>query len=83
MFGSNYFDSIENEILEDDSRLMEQLNYYNHICEDIDQLLENKFVYDKAQMLIQTNDAIMQSMHTQRSHSSRKSFEPERVSLSM
>jgi len=66
---------------------MEQLNYYNQICDDINQLIENKFVFDKAQQLIKTNEVLMGTINTSHLSESKKSvrsvIDPEKLSLSM
>ena len=86
LFGTNYFDMVENEILEDHNKIMEQINYYDQICEDRDQLIENKFVLDKTLLLIQNNDALVTSI-TSRSSGSKRNVpfveSPEKVSLSL
>lgn len=57
---------------------MEQLNYYNQICEDIDLLIENKYVFNKAEKLIKTNVELLSLNNSKRSN-----IDPEHLSLSM
>jgi V-type H+-transporting ATPase subunit a len=52
--GSAYFDLIENEIMEDEKKILELIESYTQISESLDTLIEKKSVLDKASQLLNT-----------------------------
>jgi V-type H+-transporting ATPase subunit a len=56
-----YFDLVENEILEEDKRVMELIDSYTKIKENLEILVEKKYVYDKSSQLISANIDLSQN----------------------
>ena len=50
-----YFDIIENEILEEEKRIIELIDSYSKIKEHLEILIEKKFVLDKSDQLVNFN----------------------------
>jgi V-type H+-transporting ATPase subunit a len=51
-FNSNYFDILENDIIEDEKKINDLIDSYNQINENLEILIEKKCVYDKSSQLI-------------------------------
>ena len=49
---SNYFDLIENELIENEKRINELMKSYKDITEELDLLIEKKSVFDKSSQLM-------------------------------
>lgn len=56
-FGSTYFDLIENILIEDEKKLIELIESYSSITDDLDLLIEKKSVFDKASQLLSGNQS--------------------------
>lgn len=50
--GKNLFDSVEHEVAEDEKKIVELINSYDSISENLDYIKEKKAVYDKISQLI-------------------------------
>lgn len=61
LFGT-YFDSVENEILEDDRRFIDLVDSYTKIKENLETLIEKKCVFDKCCQLIQSKPELSQHL---------------------
>ena len=55
-YSSTYFDLIENEIGEDEKKLIELLESYKNITEQLDSLIEKKSVFDKSSQLMSSQN---------------------------
>ena len=51
-FESNYFDLIENELIENEKKLNDLMQSYKEITEELDLLIEKKSVFDKSSQLM-------------------------------
>jgi V-type H+-transporting ATPase subunit a len=58
-FGSAYFDLIENEIIEDEKKILELIESYTQISESLDTLIEKKSVFDKASQLLNSGSEVV------------------------
>lgn len=54
-FGSTYFDLAENEVIEDEKKILELIDSYNQISENLESLIEKKSVFDKSSQLVLAN----------------------------
>lgn len=54
-FGSTYFDLAENEVIEDEKKILELIDSYNQINENLESLIEKKSVFDKSSQLVLAN----------------------------
>jgi V-type H+-transporting ATPase subunit a len=57
-FNSNYFDLLENDIIEDERKITELIDSYNQINENLEILIEKKCVYDKSSQLILSSEQL-------------------------
>lgn len=60
-FGT-YFDEVENEILEEERRIIDLVDSYTKIKESMEVLIEKKSVFDKSFQLIRTNPDLSQRL---------------------
>lgn len=51
-YGNNYFDYVENYINENEKKIVDFVNSYNHIKENLQELIYKKFVWEKTNQLI-------------------------------
>jgi V-type H+-transporting ATPase subunit a len=66
-FGSAYFDLIENEIIEDEKKILELIESYTQISETLDTLIEKKSVFDKASQLLNSGSEVAGGRHIEKS----------------
>lgn len=57
-FNSNYFDTLENDIIEDERKITELIDSYNQINENLEFLIEKKCVFDKSSQLILSSEML-------------------------
>jgi len=57
LFGQTYYDHVENYINENEKKLNDLVDSYNQLLENIEELIDKKFVWEKTNQLI-TNTAI-------------------------
>ena len=57
-FGSAYFDLIENEIIEEEKKIVELIDSYTQISDSLETLIEKKSVFDKASQLLNSGSEI-------------------------
>ena len=57
-FNSNYFDTLEKDIIEDEKKINELIDSYNQINENLEFLIEKKCVFDKSSQLIISSDIV-------------------------
>lgn len=50
-YGATYFDLLESEITEEEKKINELMESYNHINENLENLIEKKSVFDKSSQL--------------------------------
>lgn len=50
-YGATYFDLLESEISEEEKKITELIESYNHINENLENLIEKKSVFDKSSQL--------------------------------
>jgi V-type H+-transporting ATPase subunit a len=55
-FGSTYYDLLEGEIFEDEKRIMELIESYTQISENLENLIEKKSVFDKSSQLVMVGE---------------------------
>jgi V-type H+-transporting ATPase subunit a len=70
-FNSNYFDILENDLIEDERKINELIDSYNQINENLEILIEKKCVYDKSsQLILSSSDSQMgtESIRQQRNN---------------
>ncbi len=60
-FGT-YFDSVEHEVIEEDRKIIDLVDSYTKIKENLETLVEKKCVYDKSFQLIQSNSELSQHL---------------------
>ena len=57
-FGSAYFDLIENEIIEEEKKIIELIDSYTQISDSLETLIEKKSVFDKATQLLNSGSEV-------------------------
>lgn len=67
-YGATYFDLLENEITEEEKKINELMESYNHINESLENLIEKKSVFDKSSQLFLAEGE--RNMQMDRLHSS-------------
>jgi hypothetical protein len=60
---STYFDLIEHEIIEDHKKIQDLISSHNQISEQLETLIEKKYVYDKSSQLISGNKSYYQDQN--------------------
>jgi len=60
-YGATYFDLLEGEISEEEKKITELIESYNHINENLENLIEKKSVFDKSSQLFLSESESNQS----------------------
>lgn len=63
--GGAFFDSVEHEVFEDEKKMVELINSYDQISENLENIKEKKAVYDKiAQLLLSGNEMVREMIES-------------------